>query len=89
MTFGAYTPDYACLIDGLFDRTDLKSLNDSQIKEAAELGFNNETLFNVCRANGTTCDGYYFFGEKRTVVSEVRSEMSGIVSLQNVRILVQ
>ena len=85
MTFGAYTPDYACLIDGLFDRTDLTSLNDSQIKEEAELGFSNETLFHVCRANGTTCDSFYFFGEKKTVVSEVRSEFDGIVSLQNSR----
>ncbi|KAK3775405.1 hypothetical protein RRG08_013250 [Elysia crispata] len=70
MSFGGYKPDYACITDGLLNQSSLKYMNDSQLREEAETGVNNETFLNVCDLNGTECDQFHFFGTKRTVVSE-------------------
>ena len=71
MSFGGYKPDYVCMIDGLFNQTSLKYLTDAQLREKAEIGFNNETFLDVCDVNGTECYQFHFFGVKRTVISEV------------------
>ncbi|RUS89294.1 hypothetical protein EGW08_002968, partial [Elysia chlorotica] len=70
MSFGGYTPDYACMIDEPLNQTSLKYMNDSQIRHYAEIGVNNEPFLNVCDVNGTDCSQFHFFGVKRTVISE-------------------
>ena len=72
MSFGGYKPDYVCMVDGLFNRTAIKYMNESYIQEQAEMGVNNETFLNTCDINGTSCDAFYFFGAKKTVIAEVR-----------------
>ncbi|RUS75784.1 hypothetical protein EGW08_016445 [Elysia chlorotica] len=70
LSFGGYKPDYACVVDDLMNHTSLKLLNDSQLREQAETGVNNETFLNVCDVSDTDCDRFIFLGDKRTVVSE-------------------
>ncbi|GFO30692.1 solute carrier family 22 member 21 [Plakobranchus ocellatus] len=71
MSFAGYESDSMCIVDRLVNQSAIHDMNESQIRQIAEEGtVDNETFLNVCEVNGTDCDDFYFFGVKRTVISE-------------------
>ncbi|RUS80327.1 hypothetical protein EGW08_011928 [Elysia chlorotica] len=74
LSFASYKNDHACIVDGVLNGSELQYLNASQVWQIAEQGINNQTLINVCKVDDRSCESFYFFGVRRTIVSEGQEE---------------
>ena len=74
LSYATYKNDHACIIDSVFNESELHTLNASEVWARAEEGIQNQSLINVCEVDGVKCEGFYFFGVRRTIVSEVGAQ---------------
>ncbi|KAK3780291.1 hypothetical protein RRG08_006197 [Elysia crispata] len=70
LSFASFKNDHACIIDSVFNQSTSENIDEPAVWATANRGFNNNTLINACEVGGITCQGFYFFGTKRTIISE-------------------
>ncbi|GFS05632.1 solute carrier family 22 member 8 [Elysia marginata] len=70
LSFASFKNQYACVVDSVFNQSELEILDEGEVWSIAKRGFNNESLIDVCEVDGVGCQSFYFFGTKRTITSE-------------------
>ena len=73
MSYAAFRNEHACVMESVFNQSELENMDESEVWRLAELGINNQSLIGACKVDGVSCQQFYFFGSKRTITSEVIS----------------
>ncbi|RUS82446.1 hypothetical protein EGW08_009792, partial [Elysia chlorotica] len=70
LSFASFKNKHVCILDSAFNQSTLRSMSEQEVWDVASQGLNNHSIVDVCQIDGVRCDSFFFFGTKRTIVSE-------------------